>query len=200
MHPDPAFRLNDEAAMRAFAARRAFAHIFAATPDGPTVVHAPVLVDDAGHLRFHLSRRNPMAALLDGARGIASLAGADGYVSPDWYGLPDQVPTWNYVAAEAHGTFRRLDAAETVAQLDALGTDHEARLAPKPAWTRSKMTPGRFEAMVGGIVGFRLVVAEWRGTAKLSQNKPAPARARVAAAFAAAGHGEMAALVAGAAA
>jgi transcriptional regulator len=64
-----------------------------------------------------------------------------------------------------------MDEAELVALLDALSADHEARLAPKPGWTRAKMSPGRFEAMLTAIVGYELVIESLRGTRKLGQHK-----------------------------
>jgi transcriptional regulator len=173
MHPNSAFAWDDAAAMRAFVARRTFAHIFAATADGPMVAHAPVTVTPGGDLRFHLARGNRLTDRLDGAPAIASVAGPDAYVSPDWYGRPDQVPTWIYVAVEAEGVARRLSTEALVAQLDALSAEHEARLEPKPAWTRRKMSEGRFEAMAVGIVGFELTVSALRGVRKLNQHKPA---------------------------
>ncbi len=43
MHPSPAFRSGAaEADLLARAERIGFAHVFAATPAGPMVVHAPV--------------------------------------------------------------------------------------------------------------------------------------------------------------
>ncbi len=137
MHPNPAFRLGDEAAMRAFAAERSFAHIFASTGEGPMVAHAPVILTETGALRFHLARGNRMARHLDGAAVIASIAGPDAYISPDWYGTEDQVPTWNYLAVEAEGTARLLDEAALAAQVDALSAMQEARL-PKTPWTRAR--------------------------------------------------------------
>ena len=71
-----------------------------------------------------------------------------------------------------------------MALLDDLSAREEARLAPKAPWTRQKMSPGRFEAMLAGIQGFRLRPHRLEGTFKLSQNKPADERARVAAALA----------------
>jgi transcriptional regulator len=68
---------------------------------------------------------------------------------------------------------RALGEDDLVAILDDLSAAHEARLLPKRPWTRAKMTPGRFEAMLPAITGFELRVAELRGTAKLSQNKGA---------------------------
>lgn len=171
MHPDPAFRI-DAAACRALVRRVAFAHIFICSGERPAVVHAPCVLDGDDRLTFHVSRRNHALALLDGAVAIASFVATDGYVSPDWYDGAGQVPTWNYLSAEAEGTVSAMTRAELVAQVEALSAEHERRLLPKPMWTRDKMPPGRFDAMVGAIEGFAINVATWRGTAKLSQNKP----------------------------
>ena len=167
MHPNRAFAWEDEAAMLAFLADTAFCTISA---EGPLVAHAPVIVAGQDRIRFHLSRGN-RAAPLDGKRAIVSCLGPDAYISPDWYGTPDQVPTWNYIAVEAEGRLRRLDEAELADLLDALSAAHEARLAPKPAWTRAKMAPGRFQAMLKAIIGYELAIEALRGTRKLGQNK-----------------------------
>lgn len=175
-HPEPAFGWADEAAMRAFADARGFAHILVVRDGRPFVVHAPVVTSAAG-LRFHVARRNRAAPIEDGVRAIASIGGADAYVSPDWYGTPDQVPTWNYVAVEAEGAVRVLARDELVDQLDRLSALHEARLAPKRAWTRDKMSLGRFEAMLAALAGYELCVEAWRGTRKLGQHKRPAERA-----------------------
>ena len=171
MHPNRSFAWTDREEMLELVRQVSFSTIFTAGSEGPCVVHAPVTVEAPDRLRFHVARSNRAAASLDGARALLSCLGPDAYVSPDWYGTPDQVPTWNYLAVEAEGPLRRLSDAELAAQLDALSAAHEARLAPKPAWTRAKMTPGRFEAMLKAIVGYELAVEELRGTCKLGQNK-----------------------------
>lgn len=170
MHPDAAFAMTVEAA-RAFAADIAFAHVFLAMAERPMVVHVPVAVDAAGNLLFHLARRNRAMPIADGTRAIASFGGPGAYISPDWYDSADQVPTWNYVVAEAEGVVTPLDDAQLIAHLDAASHAQEHRLAPKPEWTRDKMDPRRFDAMRAAIQGFVLTTSEWRGTAKLSQNK-----------------------------
>lgn len=195
MHPDATFAWNDEAAMQGFVAERAFAHLFVSGPAGAGVAHVPLLVTEGG-LQFHLPRRNRIAPLISGATVIASVSGADAYVSPGWYASADQVPTWNYVAVEAEGVATPLDRDALIAHLDALSAVHEARLAPRPAWTRAKMAEARFEAMLRAIVGYQIDVREWRGTRKLSQNKPAADRAGVIAGLAEMGDPAMAALVA----
>jgi transcriptional regulator len=168
MHPNRAFAWEDRDAMLAFVADIAFCTICA---EGPALVHAPVIVAAPDRLRFHVSRGN-RAAALDGKRAIVSCLGPDAYISPDWYGTPDQVPTWNYLSVEAEGPLRRLGEEDLAQLLDALSAAHEARLAPKPRWTRAKMTPGRFETMLKAIVGFELGIEDLRGTRKLGQNKP----------------------------
>jgi transcriptional regulator len=167
MHPNRAFSWEDREAMLAFLADTAFCTICV---EGPALVHAPVVVAGPDRLLFHVSRGN-RAAAMDGKRAIISCLGPDAYVSPDWYGSPDQVPTWNYLAVEAEGMLRRLDEPELAELLDALSAAHEARLAPKPAWTRAKMNPGRFEAMLKAIIGYELAIEALRGTRKLGQTK-----------------------------
>ena len=158
--------------------------IFAAANDLPHAAHAPVLL--AGDtLRFHLSVANPLAhAITAGARTLAVVSGEDAYVSPDWYGLEDQVPTWNYVSVEIEGPTRVLDRDDTALLLDDLSARYEAGLAPKPPWTRAKLDPARWEALLRGIVGFEMAVERLEGTTKLGQNKPAAAMAGVAEALA----------------
>lgn len=194
MHPDPAFRLIPADCAR-LAGELAFAHVFVCAPSGIAVIHAPVTFIGETELHFHVSRRNRALPLLDGARAIASFAGEQGYVSPDWYESAGQVPTWNYVAVEAEGPLTPLSPEALIAQVDALGAAHEALLAPKPAWTRDKMPDGSFEKMLGGIAGFAMTVEAWRGTAKLSQNKPARDLAGVLAGLRAVGREALAARV-----
>lgn len=168
MHPNRTFAWTDRDAMLAFVADVSFGTICV---EGPFVVHAPVVVDTPDRLRFHVANGNRAAKHLDGARAIASFLGPDAYISPDWYGTPDQVPTWNYLSVEAEGQLRRMDENELATLLDDLSAAHEARLAPKPAWTRGKMTPGRFEGMLKAITGYELAIGDLRGTRKLGQNK-----------------------------
>jgi len=181
MHPNRAFAWEDREAMLALVRDVGFCTIFV---DGPFVVHAPVVLAAPDRIRFHVAGGNRAAAALEGARALLSCLGPDAYISPDWYDTPDQVGTWNYRAIEAEGPLRRLDEGELTALLDALSDDHEARLAPKPPWTRAKLTPGRFEAMLKAIVGFELTIEALRGTSKLGQHKNGAERAAAADALA----------------
>ena len=189
MHPDPKFRPQQDDLPALFVREIAFAGIFAGTPDGPRVAHAPVVLgEDATTLQFHLARGNGLAKHLEGATAIAVVQGPDAYVSASWYTAPDQVPTWNYVAIEMEGVVRKLSDAELIAQLDTLSAQHEARAGANPPWTRDKMNPAIFSRMVGALAGFEMRIVAWRSTLKLSQNKAAVERERLAAGVEATGN------------
>ncbi|MDK2760069.1 MAG: FMN-binding negative transcriptional regulator [Sphingopyxis sp.] len=196
MHPNSAFRPRQDDLAELLVREIGFAAIFAATPDGPRVAHAPVvLAEDRTTLQFHLARGNALTRHLDGAAALAVVQGPDAYVSASWYADANQVPTWNYVAIEMEGVARKLDDAALVRQLDALSEAHEARVGANPPWTRDKMNPALFSRMTGTITGFEMRIAAWRPTIKLSQNKSADERARVVAGVEAAGHGALAQLM-----
>jgi transcriptional regulator len=197
MHPNPGFDWTDREAMLSFIADVAFCTIvICGHPDGPRPAHAPVVVaDDGAALRFHLSRANRAASMKESARALVSCLGPDAYISPDWYGVPDQVPTWNYVSVVCEGPLRILSEGELALLLDDLSAAHEARLAPKLPWTRDKMSPDRFEAMLKAIIGYELRIEALRGTRKLGQNKREAERISASAGLAAADGVELARLM-----
>ena len=196
MHPNNAFRPKQDDLAELLVREIGFAAVFAATPDGPRVAHAPVVLSDDGTtLQFHLARGNALTRHLDGATALAVVQGPDAYVSASWYADADQVPTWNYVAIEMEGVATKLDDAALLAQLDTLSATHEARVGANPPWTRAKMNPALFGKMTGAIVGFEMRITAWRPTIKLSQNKSADERDRVIAGVEATGHGALAQLM-----
>jgi len=180
MHPARPFRVEDRETLLAFLREHPFVTLAASVGGRPMVAQAPIVVremHDELVIDFHLSRGNILAPhLVQGFRAVMLATGEDAYVSPDWYESADQVPTWNYLSVEAEGSVAVLNDAELIAQLDSLSEQEEARLAPKPLWTRHKMAPGKFEALLRGIIGGRLFVDRLEGTFKLSQNKSAADR------------------------
>ena len=183
MHPSSRFAWTDEAEIRAFVDEASFAQIVAVVDGGPVGAQAPLVNGPDGSIRFHLSRANRLTPLLDGKTVLASVIGTHFYVSPDWYGTPDQVPTWNYRMVEIEGVARRLDEPESRDLLDRLSAAQEKRLAPKPAWTSGKMDQSRLDAMVRAITGFAIREPVFRGAIKMGQNKSAGEAAGVVAAL-----------------
>jgi transcriptional regulator len=179
MHPNPAFRRTVRDRNLAFARDRGFGVLAINAPDGPLISHIPFLLDDTGtEVELHLVRSNPIAvaAATDPVPAVLAVSGPDGYISPDWYGLPDQVPTWNYVAVHLRGHLEPVDPADMHATLDRLSAAFEGRLSPKRPWTSAKMQPGTMDRMMRQILPFRLMIAMVDGTWKLNQNKPDAAR------------------------
>jgi len=171
MHPNPKFAWSDEDAMRAFVNRHAFAQIVIVADGKPASAQAPLVIAPDGSVRFHLSRANRLTPLLDGAEVLASVIGTHFYVSPDWYGTEDRVPTWNYRLVEIEGVARRLDEPDLRDLLDQLSASQEAQLAPKPAWTSAKMDQARLDRMLGAIVGFAIEQPRFSGAVKMGQGK-----------------------------
>lgn len=196
MHPNRKFHLTDREEMAALVAAIGFGAVVVATGEGLRAVHVPFLV--AGdRIRFHVSRGNAVyPALARGCDALLLVEGPHAYISPDWYGLEGRVPTWNYVAVELTGPVRPLDREALAALVDGLSAANEARLAPKAPWTKARMDGERYEALLNAIAGFELHAAEWRGTAKLDQDKPLEVRTRLADALRARNEPAMAAAIA----
>lgn len=196
MHPNPLFRSTDEAFAADLVAQTGFGMVFLTTPDGPRVAHVPLLWRGGGKLAFHLARGNALTRHLDGATALVVVNGPDGYVSPRWYDDAATVPTWNYVAIEGEGVVRRTDRDALLAIVTDLSDRHEGLLVDRiggEPWTMDKVPDTVAARLLDAIVGFTIDVAQWRTTAKLSQNKPAADRARVARAFHDAGNVALAA-------
>lgn len=173
MHPNPAFRQEPRARNLGFARERGFGMLSVNGDPAPLIAHVPfALSGDGAFADLHLVRSNPIArAAREPLPGVIAVSGPDGYVSPDWYGDPGQVPTWNYVAVHLHGTLHPLPDDDLRASLDTLTELFEGRLLPKPPWTLDK-TPADVQARLMRMIRpFRFAIAEVDGTWKLSQNK-----------------------------
>lgn len=172
MHPNPAFRDEDRTRDLAFLRDRAFGILLT---DGMLVSHVPFLMsDDGGHADLHLVRSNPICRAAPVAAKLV-VTGPDGYVSPDWYGVDDQVPTWNYVAVHLTGQLTPLPSQSLEPLLVAQSAEYEARL-PKAPWTLDKMSADAKSRMLRMILPFRFEITQMNSTWKLNQNKAAQAR------------------------
>jgi len=188
MHPNPAFRQTARDANLEFARARGFGMLAVNGPDAPVLAHVPFLLSADGMTAdLHLARSNPIARTGLPAAAVIAVTGPDAYVSPDWYGLEDQVPTWNYVAVHLRGVLQALPPETLQDHAEALSARFEAELAPKKPWLSTKMSDGTMDRMMRMILPFRLIIDTIDGTWKLNQNKPAEARLAAANALAARG-------------
>lgn len=174
MHPNPIYHDADFARNLGFARERGFGVLAVNGADGPLISHMPFLINAEGTVaELHLVRSNPIArALKEPLAARIAIVGGDSYISPDWYGVPDQVPTWNYVAVHLTGTLALRPQEELQDLLDRQSAAYEERLLPKPPWKTAKMSDGVMEKMMRMIVPCQMTVTGMDGTWKLSQNKP----------------------------
>jgi transcriptional regulator len=179
MHPNPAFREEDQARALVTARERGFGVLTVVGPEGTAGTGGSVLAShvpfvlDATTVGAHLSRGGAVARHLrqGPAEALLIVSGPDAYISPDWYGVEDQVPTWNYVAVHLRGTVRLLPEERLRPHLERLSAEHEGRLAPKLPWKIDKMSPGVAERMMRQIVPLEMTIASVESTFKLNQNK-----------------------------
>ena len=184
MHPNPIFHTQDAQANLAFARSRAFGVLAVAAGDAaPMLSHVPFLLDEDGTwAHLHLVRSNPIArALRDGPlKARIAVSGPHSYVSPDWYEIDDQVPTWNYIAVQLTGVLELRPQEELHDLLDRQSARFETQLLPKTPWTSAKMSDGVMEKMMRQIVPCAVKVTDVDGTWKMNQNKPDAVRLRAA--------------------
>ena len=175
MYLNPKFQEPDPKRNLDFVRERGFGVLSVSGIDGPIAVHLPfILSADGKRLEAHVMRSNPVwRAIEEPTKALMVVSGPDGYISPDWYGDTDAVPTWNYVAVHLRGVLRRVDPGEIHAYVERLSDTMEARLAPKPIWKSSKMASGALERLYRMIVPLEMDIESVEGIRKLNQNKPA---------------------------
>lgn len=191
MHPNPIYRTMPQHGQIDFARARSFGTLAVNAADGPLLSHIPFqLSEDGARLEAHLVRSNPILRLLESPLpAVIAVSGPDAYVSPDWYGTDNQVPTWNYVAVHLRGQLERLDQSELHGILERLSANMESRITGKTPWKIDKMDPEIYARMQRQIVPVAMKIESIDGTWKLNQNKTAGARLGAATGIEAAGIG-----------
>jgi transcriptional regulator len=183
MYVAPMFQADADTALD-FVAERAFGTVVAVDDGRPVAAHVPLFVARTGstvRLETHVARGNPLHEIVTRNPAVLiTVQGPDAYISPDWYVSPDQVPTWLYVSVHLTGRATLIPAAATLAHVDRLGDQHEARLLPKPIWRTAKMTTAKRDALLRAIVGIDITVEAITGAWKLGQHKALPDQIEVA--------------------
>jgi transcriptional regulator len=181
------FAIGDQSTLIALMRERPLATLVSVAEGEPLFTHLPLEVDEGGgriRLLGHVARANPhWSQWVDGAAVTAIFRGPDGYVSPRCYSVREAVPTWNYVVVHAQGRIAVThDTDDKERILKALIDRHDAGY--RRQW--DELPESYREGMKRAIVGVTIEVDRLDGKFKLSQNRPAPDRAAVRAAHAAA--------------
>ena len=190
MYVPPPFRIDDPTLIRQFVQAHAFAALCTNLDGTPFVSHLPFLIDgECGvpSLSAHMAKANPQWRSFE-QTALVIFSGPHAYISPRHYAAVQSVPTWNYAAIHVYGTASVI--RDDVSVLDVLR--RSVRLeesAYAEPWDMEALTGDYLRDMLQGIVAFRIVVSRIEAKFKLSQNRPADDRARVANALAASDDG-----------
>ena len=183
MYVPASFRQTDRQQLTEFIRQNSFGLLVSRSEGEPFATHLPLLfnpqVGEHGQLLGHFARANPQWRELNGQSVLVVFSGPHAYVSPTWYGVPNMVPTWNYLAVHAYGRCEIVeDEAALLDLLAATARTYEQGL-PKP-WTFDRDDPfvGK---LLKGIVGFRIEVSRIEGKWKLGQNHSPEMRENVVA-------------------
>lgn len=175
MYLHPAFKIPTEEALPLLDRNR-FGLLVVPTGGAPFGVHVPFLysLDDSGSLRveLHVARANPIHEYVeDGSEVLLACQGPDAYISPDWYGIDNEVPTWAYTAVHLKGTAAVLPSGRNLDHVDRLSAYFENRLLPKKPWTSDKMDAGKRARLTTAIVTIEIAVHTVEAQKKLIQHK-----------------------------
>lgn len=179
---------NDHEAILAFMRSNSFAALVSSDESGLVATHLPFVIGCRGDdifLQSHMARANSQwKGFAADSQTLTIFSGAHAYISPDHYNSRESVPTWNYVAVHAYGTPRLLDDAETRLVLEAMFDSFQ----PSYHTHYGELSDDYKRKMINGIVAFEIKVLRLEAKHKLSQNKTAEERARIARALLA--HGD----------
>ena len=200
MYPAPLYTETDPAFIAAFMREHSFACLTSVTADGLRATHAPLafVADEGPHgaLYGHLSAENPQCAAFDGQhQAMAVFNGPHAYVSPLWVREPArEVPTWDYISAQATGRPVALAPEETPQLIADLVAAYEG----SEGWKLDSMSPNYRDKLFTRVTPFRMPVETLLCVRKMHQNRAAEDRTMVIARLREAGEGATADAIAAA--
>lgn len=182
LYQPPAFREERPEVLRGLIRSARLATLVSNGPEGvPDVTHLPLLLVEGedgapGTLIGHFARGNPhWRRLAEAGRAVAVFAGAEAYVSPNWYASKAEhgkvVPTWNYEAVHAEGPVEIVEDPERLRGFVSRLTEAREAAQARP-WTVEDAPAAFVAGQLRGIVGVSLRVERLVGKRKLSQNRP----------------------------
>lgn len=135
-----------------------------------------------GTLYGHVARANPHWTSPVEGEGMALFMGPNAYITPSWYptkaATGKVVPTWNYVAVEAHGPVEFFDHPDRLREVVTRLTRIYEEPRDRP-WAVSDAPPDYVKSQLRAIVGIRMPIVRVDGKRKMSQNRSAEDRAGV---------------------
>lgn len=184
MYVPRSFIFDNQPEQVAFMKQYSFATIVTIKGNMPIATQLPFFVDDSGDkllLRSHFAVANEQVKYLSENPSLVIFTEPHAYISPSHYDKEESVPTWDYVAIHAYGTATLIQ--EEKAKLKVL---EEAIQFYEPAYLAqwNSLSDKYRLGMLRGMVAFEIEVTDLQGQKKVSQNKNAEERKRIAEALA----------------
>jgi len=181
-------QLEDRAALAAYMRAYPFAALATSGPGGLTATHLPFVIEEEDGritLLAHMARANPQwRDFAAGGEAMVIFMQPHAYVSPRLYDSRQNVPTWNYVAVHAYGRPVLIEARAAKLELQQkLIRQHDAAYLEQ----LTELPESYVDAKLAAIVSFFLVTTRIDARYKLSQDKNAAERERIARALEAGG-------------
>jgi transcriptional regulator len=174
-------QLDDPVALLAYMRAYSFAALATAGTGGLMATHLPFVIEQEGgrvKLLAHMARANPQwRDFVADADALVIFMQPHAYVSPRLYDSRQNVPTWNYVAVHAYGRPVLIEErAAKIALQKKLIRQHD----PDYLAQMAELPDSYLDARLAAIVSFSLDVTRVDARYKLSQDKNAAERERIA--------------------
>lgn len=126
--------------------------------------HLPLILK-GNSLIGHMAKANPALQTLDGLSILTIFHGPHCYISPDWYGKPGNVPTWNYISIQVRGDVKiNHDFSFLRQALIELGHKHNSNFD-------IEKNVNDHQNLLASIVGIEITITDILAKFKLAQSK-----------------------------
>ena len=178
MYRPDEFLVDDVSRMHALMRARPFASLVSNGSAGLYASHLPTVLKNEGSygvIECHLARANPHWKDVAGGNEVLMIFhGPEGYITPNWYPSKVEhgkvVPTWNYATVHVYGRPQTMQNKDWLLRHVGELTAQQEQTQAKP-WAISDAPQPYVDALLRGIIGFRLVITRLEGKWKMSQNR-----------------------------
>ncbi|OOG17828.1 transcriptional regulator [Sphingobacterium sp. CZ-UAM] len=175
------FQFKDYTEQIAFMKQYSFATIVSIKDNTPIATQLPFQIKEQADKLFlssHFAVANEQASYIVENTSLVIFSEPHAYISPMHYDKEESVPTWDYIAVHAYGTARIINNEDEKTEV----LEQMIKSYDSDYLTQWQGLSDRFKkGMMRGIVAFELEVTDLQGQKKISQNKTAAERERIAA-------------------
>lgn len=172
MYPPPYYTNNNPNFLKKVMQEHSFAFMTTAHEGDILGTHLPFVFDadegNNGTLYGHIAANNPQVKHIESdASALITFNGPHAYVSATWYEKPQKnVPTWDYISVQANGSLTLLPKDRWLGEMQKLTQVYEE----DAGWQISN-AQDYVDALMRGIVYFKMEITSILGIEKMSQNK-----------------------------